>query len=292
VGSPFGCASLCAQNGTNVVWPFFSQQVFFKRHKKHVERVLLPAFRAKIVRLWAIGEGLIFVSNSIFMLRTRNSFFAILVATLALTACQNEPKTATADPNVPPKPDTIRMAPTPSAEGAAAFGVTEGMVYWAAKKFKGQHNGTIKIEGGELLVKDGQLLSGTVTINLASIEAADLKDPSEKSDLESHLKSGDFFDAVKFPTATFKIEEVLPSNLPDFNSVISGSLTIKGKTETVNVPVMLKIDGTDLEAKSASFIINRTKWGINFRSGILGTAKDKLIEDNVVLSLTLKAKAK
>ena len=35
------------------------------------------------------------------------------------------------------------------------------------------------------------------------------------------------------------------------------------------------------------FTINRTEWGVNYNSGILGTVKDKLIADDVKLSITL-----
>ena len=58
---------------------------------------------------------------------------------------------------------------------------------------------------------------------------------------------------------------------------------MKGKTKSVNIPVMLKINEDDLTAESATFPINRTDWGVNFRSGLLGTAKDKLINDVVTL---------
>jgi hypothetical protein len=39
-------------------------------------------------------------------------------------------------------------------------------------------------------------------------------------------------------------------------------------------------------------MINRTKWGINFNSTVLNTAKDKLIADNIPMQLSIKAKAK
>jgi polyisoprenoid-binding protein YceI len=225
------------------------------------------------------------------MTKIINFGLAAVLAVSSFFACKNEsPKDSAA--NTTPKPDTIRVGPTPSAEGATTYAITEGTVYWAAKKATGsQHNGAIKIKSGSFLIKEGQILSGAVSIDMNSIEVLDLKDPGEKSDLEKHLKDNDFFETNKFPEGTYTFDEVLPSNLPAFNTVIPGSLTLKGKSNQVNIPLKTTLNGNELIAESASFIINRTKWGINFHSGILGTAKDKLIEDNVMVSLTVKAKA-
>jgi polyisoprenoid-binding protein YceI len=218
-----------------------------------------------------------------------NLLFWSVTTTVLCFACQNDPKTTVQEP-VTPQTTTTQLPPPVSAEGAATFSVTEGLVNWAGKKaINGQHFGTIKVSGGELMVKDGQLLSGKVTLDMTSVAVLDLKDPNEKSDLESHLKDTDFFEVGKYPKGEFSFDEVLPSTIPAFNHVIAGTLKLKNKKAQVNIPVKMTINGDELTAESATFIINRTQWGINFHSGILGTAKDKLIEDNVPVSLTLKA---
>ncbi len=188
------------------------------------------------------------------------------------------------------KPDTIRPEEIPT-DGAARYKVVEGMIFWSGQPAIGNaHNGTIRVVNGELMVNRGQLLSGSITIDMASIAVTDLADGGERRDLEGHLQHADFFEVAKYPTGEFKFEEVLPSNLPDFNWVVSGELTLKGKTNPVNIPVKMTIKGDELIAESPSFHINRTQWGINFRSGLLGTIKDKLIQDMIILSLKLKAR--
>jgi polyisoprenoid-binding protein YceI len=119
-----------------------------------------------------------------------------------------------------------------------------------------------------------------------------VKDPGAKADLESHLKDDDFFDVKKYATSEFVFKEVLPSNKPDFNWVIAGNLTMKDTTNAVNIPVKLNISEEELTAESANFTINRLNWKVKFQSGVLGTVKNKIIEDIVPLSLTLKAKKK
>ena len=214
-------------------------------------------------------------------------FFSIF----SLYSCENDRK-PTREAQVTPvsKPDTIRLKPV-SAEGAATFVITEGVVNWLGKRTVGnRHTGTLKVAGGELKVKEGRLLSGKVILDMTSVSVNNMKDPGAKADLESHLKDSDFFDVKENPTGEFVFNEVLPSDTPDFNWVISGDLMLKKKTNHVNIPVKMTITDDELTAESANFVINRTKWGINFQSGMLGTVKDKIIEDIVPLSLTITAK--
>jgi len=217
---------------------------------------------------------------------------ALCIFALVLFACKNDaPQAAAATPVQ--SPSTSTKATKVSAEGAKSFTVTESTVFWAGKKAIGDfHTGAIQSLEGTLKVNEGTLLSGNIVLDMNSITVTDIKDPGEKRDLESHLKDSDFFEVGKFPKAEFNISEVLPSNNPAFNNVISGTLTMKGKTNPVNIPVKMKIEGNVLTAESATFLINRTQWGVNFRSGLLGTAKDKLIEDVVTLSLKLRAVGK
>lgn len=205
-----------------------------------------------------------------------------------LLSCKSDPKHAPSDQK--PVVDTIRVAKVPK-EGAVVFEITRGTVNWTGKKaLGGTQTGTIEVKQGELSVNQNQLVGGTVSLDMNSIAVTSIEDGGERKDLESHLKDSDFFDAGKFPEAVFKIEQALPVNNPAYNWLIIGELTMKGKTNPVNIPVQLRIEGSKLVATSPVFPINRTKWGVNFRSSLLGTAKDKLIDDNVLLSLELEAR--
>lgn len=219
-------------------------------------------------------------------------YFACLTTLLsiAVISCKSDSKTASVEGQV--RPDTIRVEPVPT-EGARSYEVTEGTVYWQGKQaVGGSHNGIVRVSGGELLVNQGTLLSGQVRLDMNSIEVSDVQDPRERGELESHLRDTEFFDVKNFPEASFSFDESLPSKTPNFNAVVTGQLTMKGKSNAVNIPLRLEIKGDELRAESPSFIIDRTQWGVNFRSGMLGTAKDKLIEDVIPLSLKLRAKAK
>lgn len=224
------------------------------------------------------------------MLRTL--FPQLLIAALLMAAASCRHEAAGSKPAIvqEPAPDTVRREPVPFT-GAKAFALLEGTVTWEAQKSLGEgHRGTVQLQSGEFLVNQGQLLQGSAIIDMKTIAVEGMKDGGEKNTLENHLKDKDFFDVKNFPTAEVSFEEVLPSNLAEFNNVLPASLTIKGKTHTVNIPVRLTIIDRELTVESIPFTINRTNWGLNFRSGLLGTAKDKLIEDNIVLSVKARAR--
>ena len=215
-------------------------------------------------------------------------FLVVLHFFLSLLACQSDPRISSVVSQA--RLDTVALAGK-SAEGATTYQVTEGVVLWSGQPAVGSaRTGTIRVMGGALFIHQSRLLSGHVTIDMNSIAVTDLADGGERRDLEGHLKHADFFEVARYPTGEFKFKEVLPSDLPDFNWIVSGDLTLKGKTNPVNIPVKMTITGDDLVAQSPSFSIYRTQWGINFHSGALGTAKDQLIQDMIVLSLKLKGK--
>ncbi len=219
-------------------------------------------------------------------------FSFTLFPVILLASCAGNAPEQQAPASSTPTPDTIRFEPA-SKQGASTYAVTNATVFWSAKRALGPaHIGTINVSGGELQVNQGQLVGGRITIDMASIAVTNMDDPSEKATLESHLKDKDFFEVKKFPAATFEITEVLPSSQPAFNWVVRGNLTIRDKSQPVNVPVHMTITGEKLHAESVTFVINRTQWGITFRSGLLGTAKDKVVEDVVPLSLKLDAAIK
>lgn len=220
----------------------------------------------------------------------RITYLPLILLITTFFACKNDPALQAEAGNAS-KEDTIRNETPENQEGTSVYSITSGTVTWSGKKANGDtHEGTILVESGALTVSNGKLQSGLIQMDMNTLVVTSIKDGGEKRDLESHLKDVDFFEVNKFPKASFQFDEVLPSDMQDFNHIIVGDLTIKQNTHGVNIPVQLKITGDDLTAHTPVFSINRTQWGINFRSGLLGTVKDKLIGDSVVLSIRLTAK--
>ncbi len=151
------------------------------------------------------------------------------------------------------------------------------------------HRGTLRIANGALQVNDSILTGGTFVLDMNSITVTDLSGNGKKK-LETHLKTGDFFETEKFPTGKFEITkvEVLTGNA-DATHNISGNLMLRDSTKNVTFPAKVSIADGKLTATTPAFTIDRTQWGVVYRSGIIGTLKDKLINDQIGLVIKLDA---
>jgi polyisoprenoid-binding protein YceI len=148
-----------------------------------------------------------------------------------------------------------------------------------------KHNGTIQLSRGQFTVKDNQLTSGKFIININSIANLDQKG-KDKTNLEGHLKEKDFFEAEKFPIGSFEITEIKKDSA---EYKVTGNLTLKQVTNSIQIPVQLRIDSNFVYAETSVFAIDRTKWGIVYNSGVIGTIKDDLINDAISLKLKIVA---
>jgi len=209
-------------------------------------------------------------------------FFAVALIT---TACKNNSSEAVKTGSA----KTTTEAP--AAAATYAVNTSSSSINWTGSKPTGsQHFGTIKLSGGSLGVANGELVSGTFNIDMNSLENKDLEAGNGKEKLEGHLKSGDFFEVEKFPTGKFEITNVSKvSGKEGITHRITGNLTLKGVTKSISFDSNVAIINNALTAVTPSFKINRTEWGINFNSGILGTVKDNLIDDDVALVISLTA---
>jgi len=161
---------------------------------------------------------------------------------------------------------------------------------WNAKKVGGEHYGTITLADGNLQVDGSKLAGGTFTIDMTSIVVKDITRPDSNKRLTDHLKSDDFFSVEKHPSATFTITKVakLKAKTGEPNYNVTGNLTIKGITNPITFPATVNINGKSAEA-TALITVDRTKYDIKYRSGLIGTAADKIIEDTFTIDLKLVA---
>lgn len=112
----------------------------------------------------------------------------------------------------------------------------------------------------------GKFMNAVGTVNL------DKADPSKSSvevsfdvagvntgvpALDAHLKTPDFFDAAKFPTATFKSTKVVVTGKD--TAKVTGDLTIHGVTKPVTLDVKLnKLDLNMMKKEDAGFTATAT----------------------------------
>ncbi|RDV13986.1 YceI family protein [Pontibacter diazotrophicus] len=213
--------------------------------------------------------------------------YPVLLSTLALATVLYSSSVTAAD-NPAKKATTTAVAATTLPVNTASSTMT-----WNAKKFGGEHTGNVKIANGSLEVNGRKLVGGNFVIDMTSITDTDITNPGSNKKLTDHLKSEDFFSVEKHPNATFKITSVSPVAKPkagEPNYSVTGDLTIKGITNAITFPATVKTDGKSAEA-AAKIELDRTKWDIKYRSGMLGTAADKIIDDTFTIDLKLVAGA-
>jgi len=211
----------------------------------------------------------------------------LLSFSIFLTACEdpsaNKAKAKTSDPSTSNAANSATVANT-TANAATALPITpdNSKIEWTASKVTGSHdggftkfNGTINLAGAK-----PETSSVKVDIETESVYA-------NVDQLTQHLKTPDFFDVKKFPTATFastKIEAD-PSGGAD-NYSITGDFDLHGVKKSITFPATITI-GADEVAVKSEFSINRKDFGLMYA----GKADD-LIRDGVVIKLDLKAPRK
>ncbi len=183
---------------------------------------------------------------------------------------------------------TDKPAPVKAKATTYKVDATKSIMNWEGKKVTGQHNGTVLLKDGMLTVDGGKLTGGVFTIDMATMADLDLTDKGYNDKLMTHLKSPDFFDVAKHPTATYKITSVKPGAAAN-QYIISGNMTIKGITNAVSFPATVKMTGNMIEADGKA-TLDRTKYDIRYGSkSFFENIGDKAIYDEFVVNLKLVA---
>lgn len=154
------------------------------------------------------------------------------------------------------------------------------------KSDNSSHFGTIKFESGDVTVKDGKLESGKFVADMNTLTSVDLKDDKENlNKLNGHLKSGDFFETEKFPTASYEITKVTPNAQGDYNTLLDGNLTMKGITKPVQFNANVAVRNGEVSIATEPKDIMREDFSVKFQMPL----KNGVIKDEVNLQISIKA---
>lgn len=141
---------------------------------------------------------------------------------------------------------------------------------WSGRNINNRHLGTIAVTKGNISFESGLPLSGEITLDMNTIVNHDLKDENFKHMLIRHLKSDDFFDVERYPTATYTIKgsEAISGATPGApNYLLKGELELKGTKRELNLPAeIVPQENGQLKARAACDL-DRTEWGVIYGSG-------------------------
>lgn len=148
-------------------------------------------------------------------------------------------------------------------------------LWWIGRKVGGEHSGTIAISQWVAIVADNKLVGGTITIDMNTIADSDLPAWEMNDKLVWHLKDG-FFAVATNPEAKFVVTAVTATAS---GTDITGDLTLKGVTKTINFPATVVVDATSVKINATTYI-DKEVFGITEWAGMV----DKLF--GLVFDLT------
>lgn len=168
-------------------------------------------------------------------------------------------------------------------------------IEWIGTKPTGQHNGTIAISEGNVVVDEGKIVGGEIVIDMNSIVVLDITDPETNAKLRGHLLSPDFFEVETYPEARFvftSVENYDGEQTGDiqFTHTVSGNLTMKDVTRNVTFNAMVDFQGASMKAVTDQFVIDRSEWNVKFGSrSFFDDLKDNFIHDDISLRIMFLA---
>lgn len=220
-------------------------------------------------------------------------FLTISMLSLAIVSCKENTKETVTNETIETKETVETTAAKASLPDVLVANETSvkynanpqnTLIEWTGSKPTGkQHIGTIMLQSGEFSINNGKIDSGTFVINMSTI-----KDYDGSERLEGHLKSDDFFDVAKYPTAKF---EVTGFNEVEGKMMLSGNLTLKEKTNNISFPVTLSEKDGIFTITSEKFTIDRSKWDVRYGSkSFFDDLGDKLISNDIEFKIVVNAK--
>ncbi|NIJ52486.1 YceI family protein [Dyadobacter arcticus] len=143
----------------------------------------------------------------------------------------------------------------------------------------GKHEGEVPLLNGYVIVKKNTLIGGRFTIDMKNLTVTDIPktDPIPIRNLNTHLKSKDFFDVQTFPTASLILDKIKQSGKDSLD--ISAHLTMRGVTQSIQFKV-----SKNATRYTAHFIIDRFRWNV----GYTGSWADRtLVDKDIDLKITI-----
>lgn len=115
--------------------------------------------------------------------------------------------------------------------------------------------GHFRVLSGSGTVGDDGSVTGSLAIDAASVDTGNRR-------RDDHLRTADFFEAEAHPSFTF---DVLRATLSGpGQATLDGSLTIKGVTRSLQVPVTFSRSGDAVEVEATFPDLDRREWNLTW----------------------------
>ncbi|AET88194.1 MULTISPECIES: YceI family protein [Caballeronia] len=167
-----------------------------------------------------------------------------------------------------------------AAAAHAQVDVSKSTVIATSKQMNVPTDGKFNKFSAQIAFDPAKPAAGTanITIDTGSYDLGD-------DEYNKQVRGAEWFDAGKYPTATFVSSAIAPAGGNKYN--VTGKITIKGKSQTVTVPVTVTQQGAT-ETFDGALPIKRTQFDVG-----TGEWKDtSIVADDVVIKFHIVAAKK
>jgi len=191
-------------------------------------------------------------------------------------------------PRAASQPIAVPETATPATD--ATYSIPAGTtVSWQGKRplIQGyMDSGTIAITDGAVAVA-GNTITANATFDMNTITATATGMGRGADMLTNHLKSADFFEVERYPTATLTITDAQESGKGTNVYTATGTLTIKDITRDITFPVAVYDESNALRVV-VTIPLDRTQWNIRYGSDkFFSDLGEKMIADMFTVSVDL-----
>jgi len=188
------------------------------------------------------------------------------LSTASLVSCNNTTETTTTEEST-------------GLSGEYAVEASGSEVAWKGEMLGlYSHEGTVKLNSGNLTLEDGKVASGKFEVSLTTITPTDsaYNEENTAEKLVGHLSSDDFFNVEKFPTASFEVTGVE-------GTTVNGNLTVRGITNPEKVENVSVSEENGVTTVTGDLVFDRTKYDVKFKMPVA----DKVLSDNISIKVKL-----
>jgi polyisoprenoid-binding protein YceI len=214
-----------------------------------------------------------------------------IVFALGPFGCPAEPQSSKAQPDEPAEPatpdgtdsggPTVKepeappKQPQPERPETLSADVAQSKVAFLVTRAVGEHIGHFEKFSATLELTDERPSKLEISVKIGSVV-------TDRQGLTSHLKSAEFFDADKFPTATFTTETITPTPEEEPSSyAVKGTMALHGVRGKLEFPAIITVE-PDRVLGRATLEISAKAFGIDYAG-----MEAELAEDAVALAIEL-----
>jgi polyisoprenoid-binding protein YceI len=206
--------------------------------------------------------------------------FMSVMAALAVAACAKDP---TQGKTVATVGEARSVATAAANAEPLRVGPDTAKIDFVGAKVTAQHVGHFGDFVGTISLVPDAVEKSRVEFEV-KVASLTVEGGPDMADLVEHLKSPDFFDAARYPSARFVSTTIKAgSDVAGANYTVAGNLEIRGANKGIAFPATITV-GADAVHVKAEFGINRKDFGIVYPG-----MKDDLIKDNVLVRVDMTA---